>query len=135
MKHILLAFFLVSIFSNLAFAQLQDSTSWAYAELVGTKKPFSQKVIVEIDYGQSSNIFQNDAIVDENGKAISFNSMVDAMNYMGKFDWEFVQAIIATEGNQLVYHWIMRRQVKLDETGKYIPKTRKEYKKAKSTGN
>jgi len=84
---------------------------------------------------QASNIFQNDLIVDENGKPITFNSMVDAMNYMGKLDWEFVQAYIVTEGNQNIYHWLMKRAVKLDEKGGYVPLTRKDYKKAKANGN
>jgi hypothetical protein len=94
----------------------------------------SSKVSVEIDYGQASHIFQNDKIVDANGKPISFNSMVDAMNYMGKLNWEFVQAFVATVSNQNVYHWIMKRAVKLDEKGKYIPLTRKDYK-IKQAGN
>lgn len=134
MKNLLFTFFLISTFSNVAFAQ-QDSTTWAYAELVGTKKLLSSKVSVEVDYGQASSIFQNDRIVDENGKSISFNSMVDAMNYMGKFDWEFVQAFTVTEGNQSVYHWIMKREVKLDESGNFIPLTRKDYKNSKAKGN
>ena len=128
---IFLFLFALATTGNL-IAQQIDSTTWAYAELLGTKKPFSSKVVVEIDYGQSSNIFQNDAIVDENGKAISFNSMVDAMNYMGKLGWQFVQAIVITEGSQSVYHWIMRREVSIDDKGNYIPMTRKDFKKGKN---
>jgi hypothetical protein len=135
MKKLTLTLFLVSLFSAALFAQQQDSTSWAYAELLGYKKFLSTKVNVEIDYGQASNIFQNDMMVDETGKAITFNSMVDAMNYMGKLDWEFVQAYIVTEGNQNVYHWLMKREVKLDEKGGYVPLTRKDYKKSKAKGN
>lgn len=132
MKKSFLTLFLISTISAALFAQHQDSTSWAYAELLGYKKFLSQKVLVEIDFGQASKFFQNDLIVDENGKAITFNSMVDAMNYMGKFNWEFVQAYIVTEGNQNVYHWLMKRAVKLDEKGGYIPLTHKEYKNAKA---
>jgi hypothetical protein len=134
MKKLTLTILLVSLFSAALFAQQQDSTTWAYAELLGYKKFLSQKVLVEIDYGQASKFFQNDLIVDENGKAITFNSMVDAMNYMGKLDWEFVQAYIATEGNQNVYHWLMKRAVKLDDKGGYIPLTHKDYKNAKAKG-
>jgi hypothetical protein len=132
MKKLFLTLFLSSFFSAAISAQQQDSTFWAYAELLGYKKFLSPKVNVEIDYGQSSNIFQNDMIVDEKGKPITFNSMVDAMNYMGKLDWEFVQAYIVTEGNQNVYHWLMKRAVKLDEKGGYVPLTRKDYKNAKT---
>lgn len=43
-------------------------------------------------------------MVDETGKNIVFNSMVDAMNFMGKLGWEFEQAYVVTMGGQNVYH-------------------------------
>lgn len=54
-------------------------------------------------------------IVDQNGKEMKFNSMVDAMNYMGTLGWEFEQAYVVTIGQQNVYHWLMSKLV--DEEG------------------
>lgn len=48
-----------------------------------------EKFNISVDFGQQSKLFSNEALVDEKGRAISFNSMVDAMNYMSKHGWEF----------------------------------------------
>lgn len=73
-----------------------------FCELLGHGKLFSTKVTVTVDFGQ--NQWQNNKLVDETGKNIVFNSMVDAMNFMGKLGWEFEQAYVVTMGGQNVYH-------------------------------
>ncbi|MBR4844061.1 MAG: hypothetical protein IKV06_04030 [Alistipes sp.] len=42
----------------------------------------------QIDYGQKSLL--RNTLVDENGKAIYFNSAIGAMNYMSERGWVFV---------------------------------------------
>ena len=42
----------------------------------------------QIDYGQKSLL--RNTLVDENGKAIYFNSIIGAMNYMSGREWIFV---------------------------------------------
>lgn len=112
MKKILIA-------AMLAFmAALPTQARKAYAELLGFQKGlFSTKVTIRVDLGQSVSFWkQNDMkLVDENGKDIVFNSMVDGMNFMGERGWEFVQAYVVTEGNQNVYHWLMTKEVNSDE--------------------
>lgn len=95
---------------------------WAYCEILGTQKFLSTKVTVTIDYGQHKNWFSDHRIRDEEGKVKTFNSMIDAMNYLGNQGWEFVQAYVATEGNQNVYHWLL----KADRRNPiFLPQTRK----------
>lgn len=56
-----------------------------YAELSASSRPFSTKVNVAIDFGQSTSwlgAMSESMIVDKNGKEIKFNSMIDAMNYL-----------------------------------------------------
>ena len=81
---------------------------WVYCQIVGTGKLFSNKVSVEIDYGQRRKFFSDQRIRDEEGSVKNFNGMVDAMNYMGAQGWEFVQAYAITVGNQNVYHFLLR---------------------------
>ena len=50
-------------------------------------------------------------LVDSNGKKIVFNSMVDGMNYMGKFGWKFAQAYAITIGQSNVYHWLLYKDI------------------------
>ena len=86
--------------------------SFLYAEILGYSKFFSNKISVTIDFGQNTKLFEDTRLRDENGKVINFNSMVDAMNWMGAQGWEFVQAYTASEGDQSVYHWLLKLNLK-----------------------
>ena len=130
MKPILILVLALTI--HMAGAQEPADTSffYAYAELVGTQKFLSRQVLVEVDFGQERKFFSNNLIVDPStGKVRDFNSMVDAMNFMGENGWEFVQAYVVTAGNQNVYRWLLKRACRRDEKGEYIPLTRAEYVK------
>lgn len=118
MKKFLFLFFCVVI-SVSAFSQ--DSQSYVYCELVGTGKFMSTKVNVQVDFGQSTSIWKGvDYLKDADGKKISFNSMVDAMNYMGKEGWEFVQAYVISTNNQNVYHWLLKKEVSKEDLEKML---------------
>lgn len=54
-------------------------------------------------------------MVDESGKKIEFNSMVDAMNYLAKFRWKFEQAYVVTVGGENVYHWLLSKDIVSDD--------------------
>ncbi len=86
-----------------------------YIELLGHQKGlFSDKVKITVDYGQAQSFFNNknkQTLVDENGKKISFNSMVDAMNYFGEAGWSFEQAYVITDDKDNVYHWLLSKEV------------------------
>lgn len=91
---------------------------FVYCELVGVNNSklfsFKQNLNVMVDYGDSENEFDNGFIIDEkSGKAKTFSSMVEAMNYMGQNGWEFVQAYTISEptGGQ-VYRWLLKRSIK-----------------------
>ncbi|WP_436414104.1 hypothetical protein [Petrimonas sp.] len=117
MKKILFILFALLLTSGLFSQENQvpvksdfiEQVEYTYCELLGTRKFLSTKVVVEIDFGQANSFWKNTRLLkDENGKAVSFNSMVDAMNFMGSLGWEFVQAFVVTEGNQNVYHWLLK---------------------------
>ena len=124
MKQIILGF-LFAIFAQMSFSQVstndikKDSVSitkkYVYCEIVGEESLFSSKVKVDVDYGQNVSFWSQDRrLRDENGKSIKFNSMVDALNYMGEFGWEFVQAYVVTttytdKKSNNVLHWLLRK--------------------------
>ncbi|VBB48593.1 conserved exported hypothetical protein [uncultured Paludibacter sp.] len=99
-------------------AQTNDSTivasQFQYCEIIGTSGFLTTKVKINVDYGQETSFWNQAAkqkVLDENGKEIKFNSMVDALNYMGTQGWEFVQAFAVTMGNTNVYHFLMKRKI------------------------
>jgi hypothetical protein len=79
-------------------------------------------VTIQVDFGQATSVWKKSSqqlLRDENGKAIKFNSMIDAMNYFGVQGWEFVQAYVVTEGTlggqQNVYHWLLKKELTAEE--------------------
>jgi hypothetical protein len=70
-------------------------------------------VTIEIDFGQENKLFSSNKdtrIRDENGKNMIFNSMIDALNFMTKNGYEFVQAYAFAVGNQNVFHNLLRKK-------------------------
>jgi len=90
-----------------------DSNEVIYCQIVGTSKWRSNKVMVEIDFGQYKPKGRGSMLVDEEtGQPIMFNSMIDALNYMGKFGWEYVQAYTIGENGYYVYHYLLKKKNK-----------------------
>ncbi len=114
--YFIVLFVLLTVTVSAQEVNQQKKTHTIYCELVGTQK-LSGKVRVDVDFGQEggrySHFFSNaNTLVDENGKAIDFNSMVDAMNFMGEKGWVFVQAYVVSTGNTGgVYHWLLKREI------------------------
>ena len=82
-----------------------------YVQIVGTSKLLSTTLTIEIDFRQRTKLFSSgkETIVkDIDGKAVVFNSMIDALNFMSKNGFEFVNAYAITIGNQNVYHYLLR---------------------------
>ena len=106
----------------------QDTTGYRYCEIVGTTKMFTSNINVLIDFGQEKHSwtwFKDQQLRDSiTGKQIEFNSMMDALNYMGKCGWEFIQAYDIGSNNYYVYHFILKKPVKkLIEEERRIEKT------------
>ena len=108
--------------SLFTYGQNQTSESesqnriFVYCEIVGTQKFLSTILIINVDYGQDKNIgflkYLDSRIKADDGKVKSFNSMVDALNYMGESGWVFAQAYTVTISDTLVYHWLLKQEIK-----------------------
>ena len=84
---------------------------YIHCELVGYAKifSFSGKVNVSVDFGKAAI----EMLKNEEGRNKSFNSMIDALNYMGQFGWEFVQAYTVGDSKTgYVYHWLLKKKIK-----------------------
>ncbi len=129
MRKVLFIFVLMSLALSAHAQQLHR----VYCELLGTGKFMSSKVNVTVDFGQEAKGWSS-RLVDENGNPLSFNSMVDAMNYMGRLGWKFEQAYVVTSSNQNVYHWLLSKDIPEGEAineGFNIRKDAKEIKENK----
>ncbi|MDR0415667.1 MAG: hypothetical protein LBH84_09705 [Prevotellaceae bacterium] len=94
-----------------------------YVMIIGEGKFLSNKINISIDFGQETSFFGGNKerkMLDAEGKSITLNSMIDALNFMSSAGYEFVNAyVITTTNNQNVYHWILRKKTNVEELNKY----------------
>ena len=106
-------------FGMSAFAQEQAAQPYkAYCEIISfSRNLFSNKTTVELDFGQAASWWSTERqLANENGEAITFNSVLDAVNYMSKRGWEvvevyLVQSISKGESGTPQYHWVLSKCV------------------------
>ena len=112
MKKILFAF-LLSLLCVTASAQnyKNDGKPYTvYCQLI-SYETFSGKTKVKILW---NNMKEETALCDEKGEKIDLQNLIDAMNYMSKRGWEFVQC----ERYNDEYHYILKKQVTSDQEAK-----------------
>ena len=82
-----------------------------FCEMVATARVLSSKVTISVDFGEEAGIFKDRRIKDDDGQAVKFNTLVDAMNYMGSQNWKLVNAFPITNGNgAAVYHFYFKKE-------------------------
>lgn len=113
-KYLLLIslFFTTLTYSQTVNDQPLSEIDVDYVQIVGTSKLLSQKLTIEIDFGQENRLFKSrdTQLKDETGKNLVFNSMIDALNFMSRNGYEFIDAYTLTQGNNNVYHYLLKRQ-------------------------
>lgn len=80
---------------------------YLYAELIGSHLPSHKKGGVIFDFGQATAAWSYNWVTDEQGRKIRFDSMVEALNYMIRQRWEFVQAYSSGSDSEYV-HYLLR---------------------------
>lgn len=123
-----------------SYAQESDTvpapkTKTVFAQIMGINKNvlgIGNKLSVEIDFGDEKNFWGNDGrniLIDENGKELKFNSMVDAMNFMGSQGWEYEDSYVITVAQQNVIHWLLSKKIKEGEDKRGSIQQRRDKKK------
>lgn len=70
-----------------------------YCKVVATGRLLSNKVTIDIDYGEERSIWKDNRVKDDNGKLKKFNTVIDAINYLGKSGWKLVNAFPVSANN------------------------------------
>ncbi|MBS1731023.1 MAG: DUF4177 domain-containing protein [Bacteroidetes bacterium] len=99
------------------YAQTDTTMIEQYCQVVASQKIFSNKVTIDIDFGEARGLFQTNKVKDENGKSKTFNTVIDALNYLGKDGWRLVNAFPisnSTKDNTNTYYYYVFK--------KYFPK-------------
>lgn len=75
-------------------------------------KFFSPKMRVCVYYGQPVKLFEmwEQQIETNDGTPIEFNGVIDALNYMYKNGWEYVNGYTDEVNDSEVWHYILRKR-------------------------
>lgn len=113
------AILLIGIFvSCQSYAQQDTSRVEQYCQVTATGRLLSNKVTIDIDYGEQRSIWKDNRLKDEGGNLKKFNSVIDALNYLGKNGWKLVNAFPESNGtNSLVYHYVFKKEFQKSDTG------------------
>ena len=108
----------VSLFIAFKVNAQQDTTRVEqYCEVVATARILSSKVTIDIDFGEERSIWKDNRLREDNGKLKKFNTVIDAINYLGKSGWRLVNAFPVSTGNgPMVYHYVFKKEFSKAET-------------------
>ena len=110
-------FFLLLLFAFKSNAQQDTTKVEQYCEVVATGRLLSNKVTIDIDYGEERSLWKDHRIRDDEGKLKKFNSVIDAINYLGKDGWKLVNAFpVSTGSGPMVYHYVFKKEFPKSET-------------------
>ena len=104
---IISAILLISIVSK---AQTDTSKVEQYCQVIATPRILSNKVTIDIDFGEEKSFWRDNRLKTDGGRVKKFNTIIDAMNYMGKEGWVFINAYPVQSGTTEIYHFAFRKQ-------------------------
>ncbi len=106
-------FILVVALSGFFVAAAQSDTSKIeqYCQVIATPRLLSNKVTIDIDFGEQKSYWRDERLKTYDGKLKKFNTIIDALNFMGKEGWLFINAYPLNMGNTQIYHFAFRKLV------------------------
>lgn len=110
---------LITVLLFLSFSVFaQDTTKVEqYCEVVATSRLLSNKVTIDVDYGDERSIWKDHRLRTDEGKLKKFNTVMDALNFLGKDGWKLVNAFPISDGNSpKVYHYVFKKEFLRSET-------------------
>jgi len=110
MKKVFIFVLLLQVVSLASFAQTDTTKIEQYCQVIVTSRLMSNKVTIDIDFGEEKSIWTDSRVRTYDGKLQKFNTVVDAMNFMGKEGWVFINAYPVFNGNIDIYHFAFKKQ-------------------------
>jgi len=109
MKKIVIAGFAI-LSSFISVAQTDTTKIEQYCQVIATPKLLSNKVTIDIDFGEEKSFWRDTRLKTDAGKIRKFNTIIDAINYMGREGWIFINAFPVRMGETEIYHFAFKRQ-------------------------
>lgn len=100
---------IIFVMPFLSFSQIDPPKIEQYCEIVATPRLLSNKVTIDINYGDEKSIWKDTRLKNDEGRLKKFNTVIDALNYMGKDGWIFINAFPVINGTTQIYHYIFKK--------------------------
>ncbi|MES1222730.1 MAG: hypothetical protein ABUT20_44970 [Bacteroidota bacterium] len=94
----------------ISFAQSDTTKVEQYCQVIATPRLLSNKVTIDIDFGEEKSFWRDNRIKDYDGSLKKFNTIIDAMNFMGKEGWIFINAYPVHNANTEIFHFAFKKQ-------------------------
>lgn len=104
---ICIAVFLLASFSSIA--QTDTSKIEQYCQVIATPRLLSNKVTIDIDFGEEKSFWRDTRLKTFDGKFKKFNTIIDALNFMGKDGWVFINAYPVRDNQTEIYHFAFKK--------------------------
>ncbi len=99
------------IFSSIVSIAQNDTTKIEqYCQVIATPRFLSNKVTIDIDFGEEKRFWRDTRLKTDAGKIRKFNTIIDAINYMGREGWTFIHAYPVRMGDTEIYHFAFKKQ-------------------------
>lgn len=102
----------IILFASLqSFSQTDTAAVEQYCEVVATPRLLSSKVTIDIDFGEVRSIWKDNRLKTDEGRLKKFNTVIDALNFMGKDGWKLVNAfpVFVSTNSSPVYHYVFKK--------------------------
>ncbi len=101
---------LVLLFTSMTlFAQSDTTNVEQYCQVIATPRLFSNKVTIDIDFGEEKSYWSDTRLRSYDGRFKKFNTIIDALNFMGKEGWTFINAYPVNSGTTVIYHYAFKK--------------------------
>jgi len=101
----------IALFSSVVLnAQSDTSKVEQFCQVIATPRLLSNKVTIDIDFGDEKSFWRDTRLKTDAGKIKKFNTVIDALNYMGMEGWIFINAFPVRMGETEIYHFAFKKQ-------------------------
>ena len=114
MKHVIILVLIV-LGNHISFGQTPETKIEQYCQILASSRLLSNKVTIDIDFGEVKSFWRDNRLKTYDGKLKKFNTVIDALNYMGKEGWIFINAYPVTIGTGVIYHFAFKKEFSLSE--------------------
>jgi hypothetical protein len=97
------------------YSQTDTSKIEQYCQVIATPRLLSNKVTIDIDFGEEKGYWNDTRLKDFDGKFKKFNTIIDALNFMGKQGWTFINAYPVRNNTTEIYHFAFKKLFKKSE--------------------